>query len=214
MLIILLIIFRIKLINNIMLETRLDFMRHGQPEGGQLYRGHGIDDPLSEKGWQQMTDNSKTVHDWEVIITSPMTRCLSFAKHLAKERSLEHHIIDDFKEVGFGDWEGKSREWLKEYRLQEYQDFYQNPVLNRPAGAETLEDFRDRVNLAIDTVLQQYDGKKCLIIAHAGVIRASLGWCLNAPIDNWYKAQVAPASLSRYSYSNQQTKLEFFNQEK
>lgn len=194
-----------------MKQTRLDFMRHGQPLGGQLYRGHGIDDPLSEQGWQQMKDNAQSVVDWEVIITSPMTRCLSFAEHLAKERCLDYHTIDDFKEVGFGDWEGKSREWLKQNRLQEYQDFYQNPVLNRPAGAETLEDFRDRIKLSIEQVLQQFEGKKCLIIAHAGVIRASLGWCLNAPIANWYKAQVSPASLSRYSYSNQQAKLEFFN---
>jgi len=31
-------------------------MRHGEPVGGRAYRGHSIDDPLSEKGWQQMWD--------------------------------------------------------------------------------------------------------------------------------------------------------------
>ncbi|MBF0263683.1 MAG: histidine phosphatase family protein [Gammaproteobacteria bacterium] len=191
--------------------TRLDFMRHGQPEGGQLYRGHGVDDPLSEKGWWQMKNNSQLVNDWEVIITSPMQRCLSFAQYLSKERNIDYHIIDDLKEVGFGDWEGKSRQWLKENRLQEYQDFYLNPVLNRPKGAEPLQQFKDRISHSIELILKQYTGKKCLIIAHAGVIRASLGWCINAPIINWYQAQVDPGSISRFSYNKKQAKLEFFN---
>ena len=91
-----------------MTTTRLDFMRHGQPEGGQLYRGHGVDDPLSDLGWQQMRTNSQYFQDWDVIISSPMTRCLSFAKELSKQRAIDYHIIDDLKEVGFGDWEGKS----------------------------------------------------------------------------------------------------------
>jgi len=191
--------------------TRLDFMRHGQPEGGQLYRGHGIDDPLSEKGWQQMKSSSQQVQDWEVIISSPMQRCLSFAQYLHNERQIDYHIIDDLKEVGFGDWEGKSREWLKTNRLEEYQEFYQNPVENRPKGAETLADFKTRIDKTIELILHEYANKKCLIIAHAGVIRASLGWCINAPIINWYQAKVDPASLSRYRYQNEQKNLEFFN---
>jgi hypothetical protein len=32
----------------------LDLLRHGEPEGGRLYRGNLLDNPLSEKGWQQM----------------------------------------------------------------------------------------------------------------------------------------------------------------
>ena len=35
-------------------DTIIDLIRHGQPQGGSVYRGHGVDDPLSELGWQQM----------------------------------------------------------------------------------------------------------------------------------------------------------------
>ena len=35
------------------LITTLDLMRHGEPVGGRRYRGR-TDDPLSEKGWNQM----------------------------------------------------------------------------------------------------------------------------------------------------------------
>ena len=44
-------------------ETIIDLIRHGEPEGGRAFRGHSIDDPLSEKGWQQM---------WDVLAKSPL----------------------------------------------------------------------------------------------------------------------------------------------
>ena len=34
--------------------TQIDVIRHGEPKGGRRYRGYGIDDPLTETGWQQM----------------------------------------------------------------------------------------------------------------------------------------------------------------
>lgn len=37
-----------------MTGTLIDLIRHGEPAGGRRYRGHGLDDPLTEKGWSQM----------------------------------------------------------------------------------------------------------------------------------------------------------------
>ncbi|MHB1590203.1 MAG: histidine phosphatase family protein [Sulfuricella sp.] len=36
-----------------MKSTTIDLIRHGEPVGGRRYRGR-TDDPLSEKGWNQM----------------------------------------------------------------------------------------------------------------------------------------------------------------
>ena len=38
----------------LMPDTIVDLIRHGEPAGGQRYRGHRVDDPLTEKGWSQM----------------------------------------------------------------------------------------------------------------------------------------------------------------
>ena len=45
--------------------TLLDYLRHGQPEGGQRFRGNGIDDALSELGWRQMHDTAASVTGWQ-----------------------------------------------------------------------------------------------------------------------------------------------------
>ena len=36
-------------------QTTIDLLRHGEPVGGRMLRG-STDHPLSETGWQQVTD--------------------------------------------------------------------------------------------------------------------------------------------------------------
>ena len=64
-----------------MSKTIIDLMRHGEPVGGRRYRGQ-TDDPLSEKGWQQMWDAAGEFRGWQHIVTSPLQRCAAFADAL------------------------------------------------------------------------------------------------------------------------------------
>ena len=62
--------------------TTIDLIRHGEPVGGSKYRGQ-TDDPLSEKGWEQMRAAVGDHRPWEAILTSPLARCRAFAEKLA-----------------------------------------------------------------------------------------------------------------------------------
>jgi len=61
-----------------MTDTTIDFMRYGTPVGGRCFRGDGVDDPLSDTGWQQMWDAVDGNVPWTHIVTSPMQRCHAF----------------------------------------------------------------------------------------------------------------------------------------
>jgi len=178
--------------------TLIDLIRHGQPRGGSLYRGHEIDDPLSDKGWQQMRDavRGKTM-PWQHIISSPMLRCQEFAKVLSDEHEISLSIEYDFREVGFGNWEGKTREQLQADNPQEYEDFYRDPVNCRPPGAEALGDFIQRVTDAYAKQLERHSGKHILIVAHAGVMRAIIGQALHTIPLGLYHIKVYNAGISR-----------------
>ncbi len=89
-----------------MRTTVFDLIRHGEPAGGQMYRGHK-DDPLSQQGWQQMRDAISADDEWDHILTSPLLRCREFSAELAREKNLPFTVAHDFKEISFGDWEGK-----------------------------------------------------------------------------------------------------------
>ncbi len=62
--------------------TTVDLLRHGEPEGGNKYRG-ALDDPLSELGWAQMRAATGDRCPWQAIVSSPLRRCAAFARELA-----------------------------------------------------------------------------------------------------------------------------------
>ena len=179
--------------------TLLDFLRHGEPVGGSRYRGNGVDDPLSELGWRQVRDTTSAIGGWQKIVSSPMRRCLPFAQWLAKQQDLPLEVIDDLKEVGFGAWEGENREQLRQDRAEEYRAFYRDPVNNRPPGAEPLEDFCNRISTVFDQLIETHDGQHVLVVAHAGVIRASLRHVTGLPATEWYRTAVDNGGLTRFT---------------
>lgn len=159
-----------------------------------MYRGHSIDHPLSEKGWQEMWDGVGAYNQWDQIITSPMIRCHDFALELSQRHHIPMQIISDLKEVGFGRWEGKSADAIDR---QEYLNFYHDPLNNRPEGSEALEDFINRVAQSWKSLLREHHGKHLLIVAHAGVIRAIIAHILYSEIIGMYKISVENGKICR-----------------
>ena len=194
-----------------MTDTIIDLIRHGEPVGGRAYRGHNIDDPLSDKGWQQMWDAVGEHCPWHAIVSSPLSRCLSFARALAEDNQLDYEIVENFKEVGFGSWEGQTPDQLKAERLEEYNAFYQDPVNSRPPGAEDLNQFIQRVTNALAATTKKYQGQHVLVVAHAGVIRAAIAHALHSPPLGMYKIKVSNAGISRLRFSPEKTTLEVIN---
>lgn len=168
------------------IDTQIDIIRHGEPEGGRRYRGSRIDDPLSETGWQQMWNAVSENAPWDHIITSPLSRCNKFAEALADTLNINFTVNENLREIGFGSWEGRTPEDIKDNEGDALERFLQDPVNNRPHGAEPLDDFAQRIWHAYESVAEQYQGKHILIVAHAGVIRAITSQVLGMALDDVY----------------------------
>jgi alpha-ribazole phosphatase len=177
--------------------TTIDFIRHGEVSGNNYYRGT-TDDALTEKGWQQMRDAVAKSEDWQVIISSPLCRCLDFAEQLAFEKQLPLIVEADFKEIHFGDWEGKTAEQIEKIHPDALHRFYQNPLDYPLANGENLCDFQQRLEIAWKKVLENQRGKSVLIVTHAGVIRTLFCLLLKMPLQQSFSIQVDHASLTRF----------------
>ena len=91
-----------------------------------------------KRGGGRCVETVENIDGWDRIISSPLSRCAEFANWLAEQRDLPLEICDDLREVGFGAWEGLNRDQLRRNRAADYLAFFQDPVNNRPAGAEPL----------------------------------------------------------------------------
>ncbi len=178
------------------IQTQIDLLRHGEPVGGRRYRGQ-IDDPLSEKGWQQMRAAVLGRRDWDVLYSSPLKRCAEFAQELSGRLQLPLTTDERLKEIGFGDWEGRTPDEIRRDDPRRLENFWRNPIDNRPEGAETLASFQARVSAAWVEIGAAHAGQRVLIVGHAGITRMILSLVFGSPAERMFRIQVDNAGLTR-----------------
>lgn len=177
-------------------STLIDLLRHGEPLGGAKFRGH-TDDPLSETGWTQMHAAVQGESPWQVVVSSPLLRCAEFAAELAASLDLPLDIEERFKEIGFGEWEGRTSEELMQSAPDCLDLFWRDPARYTPPGGEALAAFAARVTASWRDTLARHAGKKILLVAHGGVNRVILCHVLHIPLQNMFRLQVPFAGMSR-----------------
>ncbi|EHQ52247.1 phosphoglycerate mutase [Ectothiorhodospira sp. PHS-1] len=193
----------------------IDLLRHGEPAGGERYRGSGVDDPLSEQGleqmWRAVGGCAPASGPWSRIISSPMRRCLDFAVPLSHALNLPLTQVPDLREVGFGSWEGRTPTELRQNSPEAFLAFFRDPMRARPRGAEPLKDFRRRVDGALDDLIRRHEDEHLLVVTHAGVIRAAVCGALEVPTEAMYRIKIAYAGVTRLRRDDRGMMLEFVN---
>lgn len=176
--------------------TVVDLLRHGEPEGGQKFRG-AVDDPLSECGWRQMRAAVGDYRGWEAVISSPLIRCAAFARELAEHLDRPLEIAAGFSELSFGVWERRAVADVNASEPLALARFWRDPVAHPIPQGEPVADFDRRVGQAWETLLERYRGRHVLLVAHGGVIRMILRRLLDMPLRRIWRLEVPYAALSR-----------------
>lgn len=176
--------------------TTVDLIRHGEPAGGSRFRGH-TDDPLSATGWAQMRAAVQGEGQWQVVVSSPLLRCAEFAAELAARAGVPLETEARFKEIGFGEWEGRTPEELMQSDPDCLDRLWRDPAGYTPPGGEGLEAFAARVTASWNDTLARHAGKKILLVGHGGVNRVILCHALQIPLRNMFRLDVPFAALSR-----------------
>lgn len=175
----------------------VDLLRHGEPVGGQRFRGR-LDDPLSETGWAQMTAAIGEAPPWQGIITSPLRRCADFARELAGQHDLPLHIEPRWQEINFGAWEGLTVNDLWQSVPEQIAAYWQDPTQFTPPQAEPLQALQARVIAAWQALLPSLQpGSHWLVITHGGVIRVLLAHVLGLPLQYCLRLEIGLAQVSR-----------------
>lgn len=188
--------------------TTLDLLRHGQLETPGIFCADAKA-PLSTLGMENLAKTTKQ-GSWDIIISSPQTRCVEFAKQLSTEKQCELVIDEQFKELNFGDWVEVKSETLWQENSEKYQQLWQTPDDFIAPNGESMQSFYKRVSKGVDEILDTYQNKSILLITHAGVIRTILANALEINTLSVQKFNIGYAQMSRlHCYPDGHFSLEY-----
>lgn len=158
-------------------SVELTLVRHGETDLNKqkIVQGSEIDAPLNKVGKEQAKKAGEHMkgRTFDVIISSNLKRSIETARIIAKELGLEYSGgFDIFRERDLGEWTGK--EILDVLAEQKAPKTQRGAVWLRgtPKNGESFEQFINRAKKGRDWLLKEYAGKKVLLVAHGGYLRA------------------------------------------
>jgi len=190
----------------------VDLLRHGELEGGVKYRGL-VDDPLTLAGRAAMNGVwNKTKSEVDLIISSPLSRCLGPATEWAKEEGIESVSDERIAEMHYGDWEGMTSEEIMERYPGVLEMWRADPESVQVPNGETVLQLQERIAAFWSDMCEAHDGNHLLLVAHSGSLRMLIAHVLNAPIIATRHMQMPYACWSRVTHDAGTSQLIFHNQ--
>lgn len=111
------------------------------------------------------------------VVSSPLQRCRVLAEALHPSPRFEPGLL----EIHFGEWEGRSWDEIGVAAL----DAWAADLLHHaPPGGESAAAFQVRVVACLDALAAE-GGPACVVVTHAGVMRAALGAARDLPAAAW-----------------------------
>ena len=158
------------------MKTEIILVRHGQSEANKNATFSGQNEtPLGPLGKIQAQAVAKALENVkiDVIYSSPLSRAYDTAKPTAMQKGLEINVVDNFKEVCFGEWEGKNKEYLKA-NSPDYLRWVAQPAYFVPAVSEGFPKGGERFYNELKKLAEENDGKTIAVFCHGGIMLALL----------------------------------------
>jgi probable phosphoglycerate mutase len=135
----------------------------------------------------------------DVLVCSPMLRTRQTADILGAAIGLAPVVVEGLQEGDFGDWDGFTFGEVMARWPEEMSAWLSSPDI-APPGGESLRQIAARVSRALDGVLQQHPGRKVVVAAHVGTIRAMTARALGSPLESMNRMELAPASITTLTW--------------
>jgi broad specificity phosphatase PhoE len=174
-----------------MAETVLGMFRHGQTEWNINLRLQGTADThLNQSGIDQVEMATAVIGEWDLLLTSPLSRARQSAEIISKVIGLEPVVSERLLERSFGIGEGMTYEqWHQRYSK-----------LDQIPGAESEFSVFRRSQKLLDEIQTEHSGKRVLVVTHGALIR----FVLNLVTDNEFPPKgerLMNASLHTFRFS-------------
>ena len=186
-----------------MKTLRLFAIRHGETESSRTRRFAGSRDvALTADGRAQCEAVAQALADARLaaVYASPLDRARASAEIIATPHGLAVRVEPAFREMGFGQWEGLTREELAARDPEAYRAWARTPHATAPPGGERLADVVRRVAGGLDALRDAHGGETVVLVSHAIVLRLLILHALGLGPDRLWTVDASPAGISEIEY--------------
>jgi probable phosphoglycerate mutase len=178
--------------------ARLLLIRHAEVDEAMQKRIFGrLDVELSDAGRERAERLAGTLAAEPIaaVYSSPLRRALDTAAPLTRELGLEPIVVDDLRELDFGDLEGLTLAEIEE-RFPDVVAWMTAPAAVAFPGGESVAALQERTVRAVRGIAELHAGETVAVFAHAVVIRAVLAGALAMPLDAMFRLDPSHGGIS------------------
>ena len=175
------------------------FVRHGETIWNveERLQGQVNEIKLTKKGINQAEKVARELQeiDFDVIFSSPFDRTIYTAEIINKTKKNKIILVDELKERGYGELEGK---YAKdgEYNIKQLWNIDNIYNLHE---VEPLDVFIKRVHKFLENIINENKYKKVLLVSHSGVSIATRIYFQGMPEDkDLLKLGIANCEVMRF----------------
>jgi probable phosphoglycerate mutase len=139
-----------------------------------------MDPDLTEDGLEmaQAFAEAYRATPWAAIYSSPLKRTVATAQALCDLLGREMELRDGLKEIGYGAWEGQTKDAMSQRYPEDYTRWVSDPAWNAPTQGETAVNIALRGMEVIEEMQDRFGGgaeeANVLVVSHKATIRILL----------------------------------------
>jgi probable phosphoglycerate mutase len=182
---------------------KLILVRHGHVEGivPERFRGRA-NLPLTELGWAQARITARRIHEqWtaSAIYCSPQKRAIDTASVSAEVIRQPLHVLPDFTDIDYGDWQGLSREEARAVDASALDAWLSGPDRALIPNGEPLGDVAVRVARVVGAI-RRHRAEQVVLVGHDSVNRVLLLQALRLPLSRYWALRQDPCALNELDF--------------
>ena len=165
------------------MKTTVLLIRHGETEWNKLGKFQRCTDiALAGEGIKQAELLKNRLNGkFDYIYASPLSRAFETANILASSTDKEVIIAPKIREINFGEWEGLTIHEIAEKYPEVFKAWRTDKTESYICGGDSsINNAANRAKNCVLDIVKKHKGKKIVIVAHGGIIKAGLiglfGW--------------------------------------
>ncbi len=193
--------------------TRFCLVRHGETDWNAKRRLQGHTDiDLNARGLAQAEQMARAIKRinlaFDVLYTSDLQRAAKTAKAIEQLFSTSAITNVGLRERHLGALQGLTTDEAPQLEPDLWRSHLSRNVTEELRGGESIQQFADRINTALEKIREQHLGKTVLLVSHGGALDMMYRIASNQPLDAEKAVAVPNASLNWISHDGYTWKVD------